>query len=457
MDSSTAVINSPAVSLLGFAGLIFLLLFLIARWKWHVFFALLLPIILFGILPGVKQNNFINAFENGFGNTLGSIGVVIVLGSIIAEALKHTGGIQVITRSMVNLVGSQRMPLALTLTGFIVGIAIFSDVAYVILNPLVHSAAKTMGMSIAAMSTGLVGALQLTHAIVPPTPGPLAAAALVGADIGKTIIYGGIACLFGSLASWVWGVFIAGPRVNTMASDEFKGITLNDLEKDGTSELPSTLSSYTPIVVPIILIGTQSIVNLALPEDHLLRTIFQYLGWPVVALSIGVWLAYRNIISDDDRQKARDQWVENGLKTSAMILVVTGLGGSLSAILRGTPAVDSIATLFADYGLPSIMLPFVIGIIGNMITGSTTVGVITAASLVAPMLGILNLSPEAAMLAGASGSVIIKYVNSSYFWVCTSLSKLRVPDAIFAYGGATLVGGLVSFITVCVLWTMGFI
>ncbi len=457
MDSSTAVINSAAISLLGFAGVIFLLLFLIARWKWHVFFALLLPIILFGILPGVQQNNFIDAFESGFGNTLGSIGVVIVLGSIIAEALKHTGGIQVITRSMVNLVGSQRMPLALTLTGFIIGIAIFSDVAYVILNPLVHSAAKTMGMSIATMSTGLVGALQLTHAIVPPTPGPLAAAALVGADIGKTIIYGGIACLFGSLASWAWGVFIAGPRINTMASDEFKGITVDDLETDGSSELPSTLSSYAPIVIPIILIGTQSIVSLALPEEHMLRTVFQYLGWPVVALSIGVWLAYRNITSDDDRQKAKDQWVENGLKTSAMILVVTGLGGSLSAILRGTPAVDSIASLFADYGLPAIMLPFVIGIIGNMITGSTTVGVITAASLVAPMLGILNLSPEAAMLAGASGSVIIKYVNSSYFWVCTSLSKLRVPDAIFSYGGATLVGGLVSFICVCIMWSSGLI
>jgi len=457
MDSSTAVINSAAISLLGFAGVIFLLLFLIARWKWHVFFALLLPIILFGILPGVQQNNFIDAFESGFGNTLGSIGVVIVLGSIIAEALKHTGGIQVITRSMVNLVGSQRMPLALTLTGFIIGIAIFSDVAYVILNPLVHSAAKTMGMSIATMSTGLVGALQLTHAIVPPTPGPLAAAALVGADIGKTIIYGGIACLFGSLASWAWGVFIAGPRINTMASDEFKGITVDDLETDGSSELPSTLSSYAPIVIPIILIGTQSIVSLALPEEHMLRTVFQYLGWPVVALSIGVWLAYRNITSDDDRQKAKDQWVENGLKTSAMILVVTGLGGSLSAILRGTPAVDSIASLFADYGLPAIMLPFVIGIIGNMITGSTTVGVITAASLVAPMLGILNLSPEAAMLAGASGSVIIKYVNSSYFWVCTSLSKLRVPHAIFSYGGATLVGGLVSFICVCIMWSSGLI
>ena len=147
----------------------------------------------------------------------------------------------------------------------------------------------------------------------------------------------------------------------------------------------------------------------------------------------------------------------SALRTSAMILVVTGLGGSLSAILRGTPAVDFIAMIFTDYGLPTILLPFVIGIIGNMITGSTTVGVITAASLVAPMLTSLSLSPEAAMLAGASGSVIIKYVNSSYFWVCTSLSKLTVPDAVFSYGGATLVGGIVSFITVCLMWSAGLI
>jgi len=457
MDPSTAVNTSAAISLGGFAVVIFLLLFLIAKWKWHVFFALLIPIVLFGLLPGIQQNNFIDAFETGFGNTLGSIGVVIVLGSIIAEAMKHTGAIQVITRSMVNLVGSQRMPLALTLTGFIIGVAIFSDVAYVILNPLVHSAARTMGVGIAVMSTGLVGALQLTHAIVPPTPGPLAAAAIVGADIGRTIIFGGIACLAGSLASWAWGVWVAGPRIKTEASDEFDGITVDDLDEDGPSELPSTLSSYTPIVIPILLIGTQSIVSLVYEEGHFLRTLFQYLGWPVVALMIGVWLAYRNIRNPDDRDKAKDQWVEAALKTSAMILVVTGLGGSLSAILRGTPAVDFIAALFTDYGLPTILLPFVIGIIGNMITGSTTVGVITAASLVAPMLGTLSLSPEAAMLAGASGSVIIKYVNSSYFWVCTSLSRLRVPDAVFAYGGATLVGGIVTFLVVCLMWGIGLV
>ena len=182
-----------------------------------------------------------------------------------------------------------------------------------------------------------------------------------------------------------------------------------------------------------------------------------YVGWPVIALSVGVWLSYRNIRTAEHRKASRSTWVEEGLRLSAMILVVTGLGGSLSEILKGTPAVETISTFFTTYGLPAILLPFVIGIIGNMITGSTTVGVITAASLVAPMLGNLELSPEAAMLAGASGSVIIKYVNSSYFWVCTSLSKLRVNDAILGYGGATLVGGIASFAAIWILWAAGLV
>jgi GntP family gluconate:H+ symporter len=455
MDPTDAVALSPILTLVGFIAVIILLLFLIAKWRWHVFLALLIPIIVFGILPGIQRNNFIKAFEAGFGQTLGKIGVVIVLGSIIAEALKHTGAIQVITRSMVRLVGARRMPLALTLAGFILGIAIFSDVAFVILNPLVHSAAKAMGVSISLMSTGLVGAMQLTHAIVPPTPGPLAAAALLGADIGKVIIFGSIACLVGALAGWVWGQYVAGPRVKTPPSDEFAGKTF--LDEENGDKFPGTLSSYAPIAIPILLISSQSVAKLFLEEGSVLLDVLSYIGWPVVALSIGVWLAFRNIKSKEDRAKAKDRWVEDGLRVSAMILVVTGLGGSLSAILKGTPAVTTIAEFFVENGLPSIILPFVIGIVGNMITGSTTVGVITAASLVAPMLQTLNLSPEAAMLSGASGSVIIKYVNSSYFWVCTSLTKLKVSDAILSYGGVTFVGGVFSFLAVCVMWAMGLV
>ncbi len=455
MDPNTAVTTSVVLAIIGFAGCIVLLLFLIARWKWHVFLALLLPILLFGVLPGIQRNNFIAAFEQGFGNTLGKIGIVIVLGSIIAEALRHTGAIQVITRSMVRLVGAQRMPFALTLTGFVLGVAIFSDVAYVILNPLVHSAAHAMGVSIGTMSIGLVGALQLTHAIVPPTPGPLAAAALVGADIGKTIIFGAIACLIGSVAGWVWGQYVAGPRIKTQPSDEFKDREM--LDTSGFERLPSTFRSYAPIVIPVILISAQSVAKLMLEDGHIVRVVLAYVGWPVVALTIGLWLAFINIGPEADKMKVTNQWVKDGLKTSAMILVVTGLGGSLSAILKGTPAVNFVADIFASYGLPAILLPFAIGVIGNMLTGSTTVGVITAGSLVAPMLGALDLSPEAAMLSGASGSVIIKYVNSSYFWVCTSLSKLEVKEALLGFGGVTFVGGVASFAAVWVMWAAGFV
>ena len=373
----------------------------------------------------------------------------------MAEALKHTGAIRVITQSMVKLVGPRRMPLALTLAGLVLGVAIFSDVAFVILNPLVHSSARAMGVGIAVMSTGLVGALQLTHAIVPPTPGPLAAAALLGADIGKTIIFGVIACSFGAMASWVWGQYVAGPRIATPPSDELTGESA--LQADDADARPSSWRAYAPIVVPVLLISAQSVARLVLDEASTVRAVMGYLGWPVVALSIGVWLAFLNIRREEDRKHSTTKWVEDGLRTSAMILVVTGLGGSLSAILRGTPAVGYITDAFAASGLPSLFLPFVIGIVGNMITGSTTVGVIAAGSLVAPMLDALALSPEAAMLAGASGSVIIKYVNSSYFWVCTSLSKLDVADGIFAYGGATLVGGLTSFAAVYVMWAVGLV
>jgi GntP family gluconate:H+ symporter len=455
MDPGTAVITNVVVALAGFAGVVVLLMLLIARWKWHVLLALLLPILIFGVLPGVEINNFIAAFEQGFGRTLGQIGVVIVLGSIIAEALKHTGAVQVITRSMVRLVGATRMPFALTLTGFVLGIAIFSDVAYVILNPLVHSAAHAMGVSMGTMATGLVGALQLTHAIVPPTPGPLAAAALVGADIGTVIIFGGVACLVGSVAGWAWGQFIVGPMIKTGPSDEFKDGSF--LDESQAARQPGTLRAYAPIIVPVVLISAQSVAALTLDDGHMVRDVLAYVGWPVVALTVGLWFAFSNLGPTENRIAHLNQWVKDGLATSAMILVVTGLGGSLSAILRGTPAVESIAGLFATYGLPAILLPFAIGVIGNVITGSTTVGVITAGSLVAPMLGTLGLSPEAAMLSGACGSVIIKYVNSSYFWVCTSLSTLEVREALLAYGGVTFVGGLTSFATVWIMWAAGLI
>ncbi|MGI5913003.1 MAG: GntP family permease, partial [Syntrophomonadaceae bacterium] len=198
----------------------------------------------------------------------------------------------------------------------------------------------------------------------------------------------------GSLAGYFYSR-IVGPKVPSLPSKEFLGTSFEETGR----ELPSTLRAYAPILVPLILIALQSVFKNTLAPEHILNTIFAYIGWPVVAMLIGVALCYLNVKDKETKKKFFNPWIEDALRTSAMIIVVTGLGGSLSEILKGTPAVDTIAASVAASGIPSIFLPFVLGVIGNMITGSTTVGVITAASLTAPMLGTLGLSAEAAMLA----------------------------------------------------------
>ena len=447
------ITESALVALAGLVAIVALLFLLITRFKWHVFLALLVPIVLFALIPGIDRQMFIDAFEQGFGRTIQSIAVVIVLGSVLAEALKHTGGIERITASMIRWVGETRMPLALTLSGFVIGLAIFSDVGYVILNPLVHSAAISSGLNMSVMATGLVGAMQLTHAMVPPTPGPLAAVALVGADIGSVILYGGIATLIASLAGWAYARAV-GPYIESPPSSEFVGQSF--IEQGREAELPATWRAYAPILIPLALIAGQSVTAFALPAEHFVNRAMLYLGWPVVALGIGILLAYVNTKADQAAVRT-STWIEEALRGSAMIIMVTGLGGALSQILRATPAVDAIAEAVAATGLPPIFLPFVLGVAGNLITGSTTVGVITAASVAAPMMDTLGLSPEATMLAGAAGSIIIKYVNSSYFWVCTSLSRMPLKSALLSYGGVTLVNGVTAMAVVYVLWVVGLI
>ena len=444
------ITESALIAIAGLVAVVALLFLLIIRFNWHVFIALLLPIVLFALVPGIDRQMFIDAFEQGFGRTIQSIAVVIVLGSILAEALKHTGGIERITVSMIRWVGESRMPLALTLSGFVVGLAIFSDVGYLILNPLVHSAALSSGLNMSVMATGLIGAMHATHALVPPTPGPLAAVALVEADIGQVILYGGLATFVASLAGWGYAR-IVGPHIDSPPSREFVGQSF--IEQGRESELPSTWRAYAPILIPLSLIAGQSVTAFTLPAEHIVNTAMLYLGWPVVALGIGILLAYRNT-TQKQAEARTGKWIEDALRASAMIIMVTGLGGALSQILRETPAVDAIARGVTYTGLPAIFLPFVLGVAGNMITGSTTVGVITAASVAAPMMGTLGLSPEATMLAGAAGSMIIKYVNSSYFWVCMSLSRMSLKAALISYGGVTFVNGVTAMSVVYALWVM---
>lgn len=443
------ITDSTLIALGGLIGVVALLFLAITRFRWHVFIALLGPILLLAMVPGIDRGAFIAAFEAGFGKTVQGIAVVIVVGSILAEGLKHTGGIERITMAMIGWVGERRMSLALTLSGWVIGIPIFSDVGYVILNPLVHSAAIRSGLNMAVMSTGLIGALQLTHAMVPPTPGPLAAVAILHADMGRVIVYGCLVSIIASVCGWLYALAV-GPRLESPPAPEFVGQSF--VERGREAELPTTFWAFAPILIPLTLIAAQSSATVLLPKEHIVNAAMLYLGWPVVALSIGVLIAYRNTKPDQGLARTAD-WVENALRGSAMIIMVVGLGGALSQILRQTPAVDAIARGMSSTGLPAIFLPFVLGVVGNMITGSTTVGVITSASIVAPMMPALGLSPEATMLAASAGGIITKYVNSSYFWVCTSLTRMPLRSALISFGGVMIVNGVVSMAVIYALWS----
>jgi gluconate:H+ symporter, GntP family len=443
------ITDSTLIALGGLIAVVALLFLLITKFRWHVFIAMLVPIMLFALIPGIDRAAFIAAFETGFGSTVRSIAVVIVVGIVLAEGLKHTGAVERITIALIRWVGEKRMSLALTLSGWVIGIPIFSDVGYVILNPLVHSAAIRSEVNIATMSTGLIGGMQLTHAMVPPTPGPLAAVALLKADMGSVILWGCFVSIIASFFGWLYALAV-GPRLPSPPSAEFIGQSF--VERGREAELPTTFWAFAPILVPLLLIGAQSTATLLLPKGHVVNRTMLYLGWPVVALSIGVLIAYRNTKHDQAHARVSD-WIENALRTSAMIIMVVGLGGALSQILRQTPAVDAIAKAMEATGLPAILLPFVLGIVGNMITGSTTVGVITSASIVAPMMPALGLSPEATMLAASAGGIITKYVNSSYFWVCTSLTRMPLRSALISFGGVMIVNGVVSMVVIYILWS----
>jgi len=444
------ITDSTLIALGGFIAVIALLFLAITKWRWHVFIALLVPILLFAVIPGINREVFISAFERGFGNTVQSIAVVMVVGTLLAEGMKHTGGIERITLSMIRWVGEKRISLALMLSGWTIGIPIFSDVGYVILNPLVHSAAIRSGLNMAVMSTGLIGALQLTHAMVPPTPGPLAAVAIVKADMGAVIIYGCLVSFIASFFGWLYALAV-GRRLESPPVPEYVGQSF--VESGREAELPTTFWAFAPILIPLALVAAQSSAAIALPKDHVVNAALHYLGWPVVALSIGVLIAFRSTKRDQAKARA-GEWVENALRSSAMVIMVVGLGGALSQILRQTPAVDAIARGMESTGLPAIFLPFVLAVIANMITGSTTVGVITAASITAPMMPTLGLSPEATMLAAAAGSIITKYVNSSYFWVCTTLTGMPLRSALISFGGVMIVNGVVSMLVIYVLWRL---
>lgn len=431
--------------LVSFLAALILMVLLIVKLKLHPSLAILLVVLILGLIT-TGPENALELTYSGFAGTLKSIGIVIFLGTVMGQILEESGAAISITNATINLVGEKNIDVAIAVSAAILGIAVFADSVVIILIPIVSAIASYTNRSMAGLGTLLYISAYITHSLVPPTPGPLAAAAVLKIDIGTAII---------------WGLIVAVPTIiaslfycrRLEKKIYIKGQTNYD-NPNNMEKLPNPAASFMPIVLSILFITVSSLVeNIAKKGSW--TNILSFLGDPSVALLIGTFVAI-GITGRWDKTVLND-WVEKGISGSAMPIMVTGLGGALAALLKDSPLSNELANIIAKSGLPPILVPFIISATVCTITGSNTVGVLTGAAIMEPMVSTLGISRLATFLACASGGQWVKLPNSSIFWITSTMSNMDLPTAIKTITLVSLVSGAVSFGVTLLLMFLGLI
>ncbi|SHN71931.1 GntP family permease [Desulfovibrio litoralis] len=414
--------NQMALSLtVGIITLIVLILWT----RIHAFPALLIAAILTGIVGGMGFLPVMESITKGFGSTLGSIGLIIGLGIMMGELFEISGAAKRMAKTFISFFGKGREEIALAVTGFIVSVPIFCDSGFVILSPLAKAISRRTGKSVITLGVALAAGLVVTHHLVPPTPGPVAAANNFGVSIGVMLIWGVLLAIPVTISAVLYARYI-GNKIFRLPALDGEGYVNQPYpvgaggkwleERDDDATLPSAFMSFLPILAPVGLIVAGTLAKM-FGLQGVLGTTIQGFGHPVVAVGIGLLIAIYGLtpgrFSRDEVVDAMDKSV----RQAGIILFVTGAGGALGAVLRDSGAAKSVAEAIATLNLLPILLPLIIATIVRLLQGSGTVSMITASSIVAPMAPTLELDPVLGALACCAGSLFFGYFNDSYFWV----------------------------------------
>jgi len=436
------------------------LVFATAKLRLHPFLALLLAAFAMAMAGGLDPKHAIAVINKGFGGTLGYIGIVIALGTIIGVILERTGAAIAMAEAIIRLLSERFPTLTVSLIGYIVSIPVFCDSGYVILNSLKNAMAKKTGTSIVAMSIALATGLFATHNFVPPTPGPIAAASNLGiADsLGLVILVGLVVAAVAALVGWLWANrFANADDSELLEPDPISEATGMDVTEETPEQAnrPSAMASFAPIIIPIALICFGSIATLVTKgtEAGLVARTLIFFGQPVVALAIGLVFAL-GLIRGERKREQFHRFTVDGVLLSAPIILITGAGGAFGAVLRATPIGDQIGGMLAGLGL-GLFVPFIVAAALKSAQGSSTVALVGASSLVAPLLGTLGLDSEMgrvlAVMAVGAGAMTVSHANDSYFWVVTEFSRLKVATAYKVLTFGTLLQGIAAMITIYVI------
>lgn len=425
----------------------------ISKFKIHPFLVLLLASYGVALSAGMTQTEIAGAITGGFGTTLTAIGIVIIAGVIIGTILEKSGAAITMADIVIRIVGPKRPSLAMSILGYIVSIPVFCDSGFVVLSSLNKSLAKKTKTSLVATSIALATGLYATHTLVPPTPGPIAAAANL--ELENLLLVFAIGMLV-AIPSTIVGLIFANKVASKYQSND---VGLDDklsyeeeIKKYG--KLPSGWKAFAPIIVPILLMSLGSIARF--PGDPLggglLRDWTIFFGTPVNALIIGMFFAFSLVPKYDT--KILSSWVSEGITSSAMIIIVTATGGALGAVIRATPIGTYLGEVLQGLHV-GILLPFVIAAALKSAQGSTTVSLVTTSAIMLPLLPALGLDSEMGkaltVAAIGAGAMIVSHANDSYFWVVSQFGGMDVKTAFRTLTVATLLQGISAIILVLLL------
>ena len=404
---------------------ILLLFFLIVRVKLNSFISLLIVAGLIGFAEGLPVGQIIPVIQKGLGGTLGGLAIVVSFGAILGKLMAESGGAQRIAMTLIHLFGREKVKWAVCLTGFIVGIALFYEIGFVLLIPLVFTIAASAQIRLLEVGIPMAAALSVTHGFLPPHPGPTAISVIYNADIGLTLVYGAILAMPTAI--------VAGPLFYNLVKDLNPAIPegLYNPKVFTDEEMPSFGVSVFTALVPVVLMAASAIGKLALAADSHLRAILVFLGSPDMALTIAIFIAFYTFgIARGRSIPEIMKTAESAILAIAMILLIVGGGGALKQILIDSGVGSYIGALLMDSDLSPLVLAWSIAAVIRIACGSATVAALTAAGIAAPVVALTGVSPELMVIATGSGSLIISPPNDPGFWLFKEFFGLTVKETV---------------------------
>lgn len=418
-----------------------------SKLKVNAFYVLIIAGISVGITAGLPAEQVINTLKEGFGNTLTSIGLVIVFGTTLGVMLEKTGAAFSMAEFILRKVGNKNAPLAMTITGYIFGIPIFCDSGFVVLSSLNKSVAAKTNRSMTIMGSLLGISLYSVHCLIPPHPGATASAGIIGVSLGKLMLIGLAIALIALAITFFWILFIEKKIVEQHENK------ITETQNSQYLHLPNLLLSFLPVLLPIILIATKSILIMYdTASNNLVTSLIFFIGDPAIALLIALIISM--FINLNSRSVVIQSVIDEAIKNAGVILLITAAGGAFGSILKVT-GIGAVIGEYLSYSGLGIFIPFLIAAGLKTAQGSSTVAIITASSIILPMISELQLSGEIGLilvvLSMGAGSMIFSHTNDSYFWVVTKFSNIEVNKSLKVFSSSTFVLGITTQLLVYVL------